>query len=89
MCLHICFALLAIVAVPIWSKALNDIDACTNRKIYVLDLAVFAAENNVPTCDLTKVLRPLPFGFKCGTEGDVYETCVHSPPECVMCRTSW
>jgi hypothetical protein len=56
MSLHICFVLLAIVAVPIWSKALNDIDACTNRKIYVLDLAVYAAQNSVPTCDVTKVL---------------------------------
>ena len=53
--MHFCGFLLAFAAVPIWSKALNDIDACTNRKIYVLDLAVYAAENHHPTCDVMKV----------------------------------
>ena len=55
--MHCCVFLLAIAAVPIWSKALNDIDACTNRKIYVLDLAIYATENNSPTCNVTTVSK--------------------------------
>ena len=51
----ICAALVTSLAVPIWSRALNDVDACTGKSIYILDLATFAADHGMPTCDVMKV----------------------------------
>lgn len=51
---HICIAVLAAAAVPIWSRALNDIEACENKSIYIMDLGMFAAQHGVPQCDVTK-----------------------------------
>ncbi len=50
----ICAALVTSLAVPIWSRALNDVDACNGKSIYILDLQMFAADNNMPTCDVMK-----------------------------------
>jgi len=47
-------ALVSSAAVPIWSRALNDIDACNGKKIYIMDLGMFAAEHGMPTCDVLK-----------------------------------
>ena len=50
----ICVALVTSLAVPIWSRALNDVEACTGKSIYVLDLSIFAADHGMPTCDIKK-----------------------------------
>ena len=51
---HVCAVILASAAVPIWSRALNDVDACENKKIYIMDLGMYAGENGAPSCDVTK-----------------------------------
>ena len=33
-------------------------EACTGKSIYILDLNDFAEENDVPTCDIAKVIHP-------------------------------
>jgi hypothetical protein len=50
--------LVASAAVPIWSRALNEVDACHGKKIYIMDLGMFAAQTGAPTCDVTKVGPP-------------------------------
>ena len=50
----ICVALVTSLAVPIWSRALNDVEACTGKSIYILDLSMFAADHGMPTCDVMK-----------------------------------
>ena len=51
---HACVVILASAAVPIWSRALNDVDACESKKIYILDLGMYGADNGMPSCDVTK-----------------------------------
>lgn len=50
----ISIALLACGAVPILSRAINEVDACHGKKIYIMDLGMFAAQNGMPSCDVTK-----------------------------------
>ncbi|BDA44690.1 hypothetical protein COCOBI_06-1680 [Coccomyxa sp. Obi] len=53
----ICVALVTSLAVPIWSRALNDVEACTGKSIYILDLSMFAADHGMPTCDVMKDMK--------------------------------
>lgn len=55
----ISIALLASGAVPILSSAINEVDACHGKKIYILDLGMFAAQNGVPSCDVSKARSQL------------------------------
>lgn len=57
----ICVALVTSLAVPIWSRALNDVEACTGKSIYILDLSMFAADHGMPTCDVMKASCSRPF----------------------------
>lgn len=36
-------------------KKATKLDACAGKSIYILDLSVFAEENNVPACNLSEV----------------------------------
>lgn len=43
------------------ARAVNEITACEDKSMYVMDLSMFAAEHSIPSCSYTVSSYPNPF----------------------------